>query len=98
MEHNVWYKVQFCQNESFPTVYDMPMLDPDPPPLQFFLTWFTLISGMTKKSGKTAEFRVSAEKFKAWTNQQLMGADFCVTNINSHVWFESTQFVRILDN
>ncbi len=36
MEHKVWYNEHFCQNKSFPTVYDMPMLSPDPPPSIFF--------------------------------------------------------------
>ncbi len=45
----------------------MPMLSPDPPPPPsiFFSPDLHSISGMTKKSGKTAEIRVSAEKFKA---------------------------------
>ncbi len=40
-------------------------VDPDPTPPLIFFSRFALISEMTLKSLKTAEFRVSAEKFKA---------------------------------
>ncbi len=49
-------------------VYDMPTLTLTPPPLNIFFTRFALISGMTLKSRETAEFRGSAEKFKACSN------------------------------
>ncbi len=50
-----------------------------PPPSWIFFTWFALISGMTQNRGKTAEFRVSAEKFNPCNTREFccLPKDLC---------------------